>query len=80
LAAFAGSYQFPNLRHNSFSRFFTILYASADVCTLSLERRLAVSATSTAPLPDFGRKFPACFLGSVVDDFPAGVVLASGVL
>ena len=33
-----------------------------------------------APLPNFGRKSPACFLGRIVDDFAAGIELASGVL
>ena len=45
-----------------------------------LEWRAAVGSPSAPPPPDFGGKLLALFLGSVVDDLAAGVVLASAVL
>ena len=40
----------------------------------------AVGAARPAPAPNFGGELSTLFLGCVVNDLPAGVVCASGVL
>jgi putative component of membrane protein insertase Oxa1/YidC/SpoIIIJ protein YidD len=63
---------------SSFSRFLAVLLTSAF--SLLLERCAAVSPPGAPSPPDFGGKLLALFLGGVMDNLAAGVVLASAVL
>jgi hypothetical protein len=62
-------------------RVFTDFDGFCEACILALFYLMAaIGAACPAPAPDFGGKLLAFFLGCFVDDLPAFVVRASGVL
>src|SRR5664279_5917412 len=77
----ATSRSFLSPASNGFSRFFTILSGWADLCIPLFSRSAGpVGPVCPASPPNLGREFLTFFLGCFVDDLPASVMLASGVL